>query len=168
MMINHSAAPFVTNPSHKKLIWRTMKELTMVINHSAAHSVTTNAQDQMFWSSMKESTLVLNHSAAPSVTTKAQDQAIWRYMKESTLVINHFSCSQCDYKCSRSGNLKRHERIHTGMNPEAAYNMASHIHLHKFWENIPRRIPFRGAPHRLHFFQEIKTESNFQPNTPCP
>ena len=79
-----------------------------------------------------------------------------------------FSCFQCDYQCAQLGNLKRHERIHTGMNPEAAYNMASHIHLHKFWENIPRRIPFRGAPHRLHFFQEIKTESNFQPNTPCP
>ena len=28
-----------------------------------------------------------------------------------------FSCSQCDYKCSRSNHLKIHERIHTGDKP---------------------------------------------------
>ena len=28
-----------------------------------------------------------------------------------------FSCSQCDYKCSMSGHLKRHERTHNGDKP---------------------------------------------------
>ena len=28
-----------------------------------------------------------------------------------------FSCSQCDYMCSRSSTLKEHERIHTGEKP---------------------------------------------------
>ena len=28
-----------------------------------------------------------------------------------------FSCSQCDYKCKTSGDLKRHKRIHTGEKP---------------------------------------------------
>ena len=57
-------------------------------NHLAAQSVTRNSQRQVIWRRMRESTLMRNHLAAQSVARHSSSQVIWRDMKESILVRN--------------------------------------------------------------------------------
>ena len=49
------------------IIWRLMKESTLMRNHSAAQSVKRNSHRQAIWRHMKEFILMKNHSAAQSV-----------------------------------------------------------------------------------------------------
>ena len=48
-----------------------------------------------------------------------------------------FSCSQCDYKCSRLYNLKKHQRTHTGNAPyvcslcERKFKLLHHLKQHQ-------------------------------------
>ena len=71
-----------------KLIWRVMKEPTLVINYSAAPSVTINAPFQVLWRNIRDSILVIGHTAAPNVTTKSNAMI-------------------------QDGRIKKHERTHT-------------------------------------------------------
>ena len=67
---------------------------------------------------MKEHTLVINHSVALSVTTMLKIKSITdQTHKRIHTGDKPISCSQFDYKCSTSNNLKQHERIHSGDKP---------------------------------------------------
>ena len=113
----------MTIKARTKVLWRDMKEFTLVINHSPVHIVTIKARTEVLGRDMKESTLVIIHSPVHIATIKARTKDLWRDMKDTTLPINRsaaplvkcdksFSCSYC-YNKFREKSWK-HERIHTG------------------------------------------------------
>ena len=89
-------------------------------NHSSAPTVTTNVQPYIIWRHIKESTLVINHPAAPSMTSDADHQVVWRCIKEYNTGDKPSSCSQWDYKWKRLGHLRNHKKTHIGDNHSAA------------------------------------------------
>ena len=68
------------------MIWRNIKELTLVKSLSAAQGVTRHSHSMVIWKNIEELMLVENHSAAQPVTRIVHSLMIWRNIKELTLV----------------------------------------------------------------------------------
>ena len=134
-MRSHLFAKNVANPFHAKNTWKNMLQYILEKNprkNLAALIVITNAHHQVIWRAIKESTLLVISSAALSVTTNVQDQ---------------------------SGDLKKHERIHTaGDKPFSCStcNKSCHSHRHRIWENINYNVPWRQKHPWIHFCKKSR------------
>ena len=73
-----SAAQGVTRHSHSMVIWKNIKELMLVENHSAAEPVTRIVHSLMIWRNIKELTPVKSHSAAQGVTRNSHSMVVWK------------------------------------------------------------------------------------------
>ena len=113
------AGYFVTRHNQRKDILRPKASLNMKVkDHSwYIHDVT---------SDVSTSTKV----CVPRLTKSKQPK------RRNLTSVKTFNCSNCDYKCNSSENLKKHERIHTGAKPyicfvcEKKFSQSSHLKRH--------------------------------------
>ena len=78
-----SAAQGVTRHSHSMVIWKNIEELMLVENHSAAQPVTRIVHSLMIWRNIKELTPEKSHSAAQGVTRNSHSMVVWKNIKNS-------------------------------------------------------------------------------------
>ena len=132
-------------------------------NLSAAQSVTRNSVGAIIWRLMKESTLMRCHHLKTHERIHTDEKPFScskcdKAFRDSGHLKKHerihtgekpFSCSRCDKKFRDSSNLKTHERIHTYEKPfscpkcEKKFHQAGQLKKHETIHTCEK--PFRNS-----------------------